>query len=65
MVIRRQDAEAVARVAQQKKASEDKTFELMKSDLAAYSQKHLATTAKRMEGKNPATFGSYMDEYKL
>ena len=65
VVVRRQDAEAVAEVAIKKKASEDKTFELMKSDLAAYSQKHLATTAKRMEGKNPATFGSYMDEYKL
>ena len=65
VVVRWQDAEAVAEVAIKKKASEDKTFELMKSDLAAYSQKHLATTAKRMEGKNPATFGSYMDEYKL
>ena len=65
VVVRRQDAEAVAEVAIKKKASEDKTFELMKSDLAAYSQKHLATTAKRMEGKNPATFGSYADEYRL
>ena len=65
MVVRRQDAEAVADVAIKKKASEDKTFELMESDLAAYAAKHLQTTEKRMEGKNPATYGSYADLYEL
>ena len=38
VVIRRQDAEAVAEAAQKKKAAEDKTFELMESDFAAYHQ---------------------------
>lgn len=65
VVIRRQDAEAVARVAQQKKASEDKTFELMGSDLPAYSAKHLQSTAKRMEGKNVVTLDSYSQMYHL
>ena len=51
VVIRRQDAEAVAEVAQKKKASEDKTFELMDSDLAAYAKKHEASTEQRAEGK--------------
>ena len=65
MVIRRQDAKAVARVAQQKKASEDKTFELMDSDLPAYSAKHIQSTAKRMEGKNVVTLDSYSRMYHL
>lgn len=65
VVVRRQDAEEVAQVAQKKKASEDKTFELMGSDLSAYSAKHLQTTAKRMEGKNVATFDSYSEMYHL
>lgn len=65
VVVHRQDAQAVAEVAQKKKASEDRTFDLMEADLNAYAAKHLETTAKRMEGKHPATFGCYTDLYEL
>ena len=65
MVVRRQDAAAVAEVAQKKKAAEDKTFELMESDLAAYSAKHVQTTAQRMEGKKVTSFDGYADLYSL
>ncbi len=67
VVIHRQDAEAVAEVAIKKKASEDKTFELMESDFAAYSAKHLSTTEKRFAsaGQQVPTFGSYAEMYKL
>ena len=65
VVVRRQDAAAVAEVAIKKKAAEDKTFELMESDLSAYSAKHLQTTAQRMEGKQVATFDSYAQMYSL
>ena len=65
VVIRPQDAIALAEVAQKKKASEDKTFALMESDLAAYTAKHLESTIKRMEGKNPATYESYTELYPL
>jgi regulator of RNase E activity RraA len=65
VVIRRQDAAEVAEVAQKKKASEDQTFELMESDLSAYAAKHLQTTEKRMNGKNPAILENYMTQYGL
>ena len=66
VVIRRQDAEAVAEVAQKKKAGEDKTFELMESDFQAYTEKHLQSTAKRFEGRVPTTYDSaYTTEYQL
>lgn len=65
VVVRRQDAAAVAEVAQKKKAAEDKTFELMESDLAAYSAKHVQTTAQRMEGKKVTSLDSYADLYSL
>lgn len=65
VVIRRQDADAVAEVAQKKKAAEDKTFELMETDLNAYAAKHLKTTETRMEGKNAAVFDSYEKIYGL
>ena len=65
VVVRRQDAEAVAKVAQEKKEKEDKTFELMESDLAAYAAKHVKTTEKRMDGKNVSWCGSYEDQYGL
>ena len=48
--VRRQDAAEVAVVAQKKKAGEDATFELMASDFAAYTAKHLDSTVKRFEG---------------
>lgn len=67
VVIHRQDAEAVAEVAIKKKAAEDKTFELMESDFAAYSAKHLSTTEKRFAnaGQMVPTFGSYAEMYNL
>lgn len=64
VVIRRQDAEEVAASAIAKKASEDKTFELMANDLNAYEQKHIATTAKRFQGREPEVVeGCYEDIY--
>lgn len=65
VVVRRQDAEAVAEVAIKKKAAEDKTFELMEADLAAYAAKHIQTTAKRMDGKDIVSYSSYADMYQL
>ncbi len=67
VVIRRQDAEAVAQVAIKKKASEDQTFALMESDLAAYAEKHKSTTEKRFAaaGAEIPQFGSYSELYKL
>lgn len=67
VVIHRQDAEAVAEVAIKKKASEDKTFELMESDFAAYTAKHLSTTEKRFSsaGQQISKFGSYSEMYNL
>lgn len=64
VVIRRQDAAEVAAAAIAKKASEDKTFELMRTDLSAYAQKHIATTAKRFHGREPLFVdSSYIDTY--
>ena len=65
VVVRRQDAKAVAEVAIKKKAAEDKTFELMEADLDAYAAKHLETTAKRMEGKTVPVFKRLSDLYEL
>lgn len=65
VVIRRQDAEEVAKVAQEKKTKEDKTFELMEADLDAYAAKHIKTTEKRMDGKNIAWCESYAEQYGL
>ncbi len=50
-VVHKQDAAEVLAAAQKKKAGEDKTFELMESDLAAYAKKHEASTEQRAEGK--------------
>ena len=50
-VVHKQDAAEVLAAAQKKKAGEDKTFELMDSDLAAYAKKHEASTEQRAEGK--------------
>jgi len=66
VVIRAQDAVAVAEVAQKKKASEDKTFELMERDLNAYAANHLKKTEERMaSAKQPAVFQSYSEMYRL
>jgi len=64
VVIRQQDAEEVAESAIQKKASEDKTFDLMESDLAAYAERHLNTTKKRFQGREPEFVNCcYTDKY--
>lgn len=65
VVIRAKDAEEVARVAQEKKAKEDKTFETMKRSTEEYAQKHIASTASRMEGKGVENIPfSYSEYYK-
>lgn len=64
VVIRRQDAAEVARIATEKKAKEDKTFELMASNPDAYAARHIKTTAKRFEGREPAFVEeSYINVY--
>ena len=66
VVVRRQDAEEVAKVAQAKKASEDKSFELMKNDLAAYAAKRDKNNEKRSEGKGIVFLNAnYTDAYEL
>ena len=65
VVIHRQDAEEVAKVAQEKKAKEDKTFETMKADWREYAQKHIQTTQKRMADKDIAILDEqYAETYK-
>lgn len=66
VVIRKEDAKEVAEVAIKKKAGEDKTFELMKSDLSAYAKKHVESTIKRFEGR-AANFveEAYMKKYQF
>lgn len=56
VVIRPQDAEAIAQAAKEKKAKEDKTFETMKADWVSYAEKHKKNTEKRMDGKNIKIF---------
>ena len=63
VVIRRQDAEEVAEIAHKKHASEDKTFELMGSDIDEYCKKHLSTTEKRKEGKGIITLDNWFSKY--
>ena len=63
VVIRRQDAEEVAEIAHNKHASEDKTFELMGSDIDEYCKKHLSTTEKRKEGKGIITLDNWFSKY--
>ena len=58
VVIRRQDAEAVAEVAQKKKASEDKTFELMEADLDAYAE-----SLKKRVADSQARIKTFMQDY--
>lgn len=65
VVVRPQDAAMIAEAAQKKKAGEDKTFELMESDLNAYAAKHLKSTQSRMDGKNAAILDSYEEQYGL
>ena len=65
VVIHQQDAEEVAKVAQEKKAKEDKIFETMKADWQEYAQKHIQTTQKRMVGKDIAILNEqYVEAYK-
>ena len=64
VVIRPQDAPAILEAAIKKKAGEDKTFELMASDVKAYADRHLSTTAKRMDGKNVSALKNYFELYQ-
>ena len=65
VVIHQQDAEEVARAAQEKKLKEDKIFETMKADWQAYAQKHIQTTQKRMAGKDITILDEkYAEAYK-
>lgn len=59
VVIRPQDAKELAAAAQKKKASEDETFALMRKRIEEYTQKHVNSTEKRMEGKNIAILEKY------
>lgn len=63
VVIRKQDAKVLAEAAQKKKAGEDQAFELMESDLSAYAANHIATTEKRMAGKNMIVLDNYGKQY--
>ena len=63
VVIRRQDARAVALAAREKKRKEDKTFQLMDSDLAAYEKKHLQVSRTRTDRAETAFFRMYEDCY--
>ncbi|MGN0837676.1 MAG: RraA family protein [Pyramidobacter sp.] len=65
VVIHKEDAEEMAPIAQKKKASEDKVFELMDSDWKAYAQKHVQTTQKRMDGKEIEFLKNFGDKYSL
>lgn len=66
VVVRRRDAEELAQIARAKKEKEDKAFEKMETDFSAYCEGHRNTTAKRMEGKNPAFIeSSFVKDYNL
>lgn len=66
VVVHKQDVEEVLEAAVTKKAGEDKTFELMESDLSAYAAKHLATTEKRFQGREPEVVDdSFVNHYNL
>ena len=65
VVVRRQDAEELAQIARAKKEKEDRSFEKMEKDFAAYCESHKKSTAKRMEGKNSVFIeSSYVDSYQ-
>lgn len=65
VVIRRQDAEVVLEASKKKYQSEQKTFELMDSDLESYMQKHDETTEKRLSKSGQAVerLNKYEDIY--
>lgn len=65
VVIRRQDAEAVALASQKKKSAEDQTFAQMSADIAAFAASHLNTTEQRMDGKGVAIFECYSQQYDI
>ena len=62
VVIRRSVAEEVAKAAQAKKASEDRTFARMESDLQAYSQKHQEMVAQWFGTHSPALLSTYPEQ---
>ena len=66
VVIHKQDAAEVLEAAKKKKAGEDRTFELMDSDLETYAKKHEASTEQRADGKGIAFINEvYTKAYEL
>ena len=66
VVIHKQDAAEVLEAAKKKKAGEDRTFELMDSDLETYAKKHEASTEQRADGKGIAFIDEvYTKAYEL
>ena len=59
VVIRPQDAVAIAKVAKKKHELETQKFQLMSKNIECYLQNHQAMTEKRMEGKNIPVFKTY------
>lgn len=51
VVIRREDGLKVAQAAIEKKNGEDEIFEIMEKDLQDYTNDHIRSTEKRMDGK--------------
>lgn len=65
VVIHKEDAVLMAEVAHKKKSGEDKTFATMDADWKVYAEKHLASTAKRFEGRVPEFCKAFSDKYSL
>lgn len=65
VVIHKEDAAEMAKLAIKKKSSEDKVFETMDADWKIYAEKHIASTQKRMEGRLPVFLKSFADKYGL
>ncbi len=66
VVIRQKDAPELAKLAQEKKATEEKAIAGMIADIEAYKVKHAGTTAKRMAGMTvPEYDQSYVEMYGL
>lgn len=65
VVIHKEDAEKVAEVSLKKKSGEDKTFATMDADWKVYADKHLASTAKRFEGRYPEFLDSFGSKYQI
>lgn len=66
VVIRPQDAEAVAKVARAHLEKETRTFEKIRNAFHAYEESHVNTTQKRLGGKNVGLYEeSYANHYGI